>query len=385
MTMQNPFGMGLDVMRQLGTSQAQIAQTQGERQRQQMLQQQAAEQAALAEEQAMLQQQKDLFNLLGNLRQLPDVQSRMQAIQASPFAQVEGIGQLMNEQALSDEGLTQIIAASPFAQEKEDTSTRFGTVNPRDYTPQSLAKYAETGNFADLERYYPLKQTEVGGIKYFADDQGNLFLPVTQDVTGQTVPATPAEVESGDATPSAVPVGTMTPEQQMASEAQAAAEKAAAVEAAKAEQQAESPEAQEMRRLKEQELDRTKSLIDKLLKSDDLGKISGAETGIPLLGSVQSLFAQDALNDLKSLTNLLTMGNLGRMSGVLSESDIKLIANAASGIGMNDQGTPISEERLREILSEIKNRLDNPTADGQKNGGGSGNQVVNWADLPGDQ
>jgi len=126
MTMQNPFGMGLDVMRQLGQSQATITGTQGEQQRQQMLQAQEAQrqeeqarQQQMQQQQGLEQQQRQLYSLLGNVRQLPDAQSRMQAIQASPFAQVEGIQDLMSEQVMSDEGLDQILAASPFAQEQQ--------------------------------------------------------------------------------------------------------------------------------------------------------------------------------------------------------------------------------------------------------------------------
>ncbi len=368
MTQQNPFGMGLGVLRDLAASQAQIQNTALNRQQEQLRQAQEdraaqlftqqQDQAALAQQQ---EQSRQLYNLLGNLQSLPDAATRIQAVQMSPFGQMEGIDMLLNEQVMSDEGLASVLAANPFQQERVDDSLRFGTVNPRDYTPESLAKYQQSGSYADLERYYPLKQTEVGGVKYFADDQGNLFLPVTQTSQGQTEPATDAEVESGEAVPAPQPIDQLTPEQQMDLEA----ERAARIESAKAEVKteaaAESPEALEQKRLKQVEVDKTKDLVNRLLASDDLGKISGAETGVPLVGYAQALFAQDALNDLRSLTNLLTMGNLGRMSGVLSESDIKLIANAASGIGMNEQGTPITEERLRQILTDIKGRLENPT------------------------
>jgi hypothetical protein len=56
--------------------------------------------------------------------------------------------------------------------------------------------------------------------------------------------------------------------------------------------------------------------------------------------------------DVKELENLLTLGNLNRMTGVLSESDIRILANAASGLSSSG-----SEERTRSKLQEIQSRL----------------------------
>jgi len=61
----------------------------------------------------------------------------------------------------------------------------------------------------------------------------------------------------------------------------------------------------------------------------------------------------DFESDLQELQSLLTMANLGRMTGVLSESDIKLIGQAASGLNSR-----ASEQRMREKLAEIKARLE---------------------------
>jgi len=61
----------------------------------------------------------------------------------------------------------------------------------------------------------------------------------------------------------------------------------------------------------------------------------------------------DFESDLQELQSLLTMANLGRMTGVLSESDIKLIGQAASGLNSR-----ASEQRMREKLAEIKTRLE---------------------------
>lgn len=56
--------------------------------------------------------------------------------------------------------------------------------------------------------------------------------------------------------------------------------------------------------------------------------------------------------NVKELQDLLTMSNLGRMTGVLSESDIKLIANAASGLNLR-----ASEGRMALKLKEIQDRV----------------------------
>jgi hypothetical protein len=60
----------------------------------------------------------------------------------------------------------------------------------------------------------------------------------------------------------------------------------------------------------------------------------------------------DARADMKELGNLLTMANLGRMTGVLSESDIRLIASASSGLD-----EMASDERAIAKLNEIVERL----------------------------
>lgn len=381
MTTQNPMALGLDYMRQLGASQAQIQNTQDARQMAQLrqAQEQRAAQTFDTNQQTLQQQQeeaerKQFFDLLSNVQKsIPDPAMRFQAMQQSPFAQSEGFEQYITPETLTDEGIGMMLAASPYQATEEETGLNFGTVNPRDYTPQSLAKYQQTGNYEDLERYYPLKQTVIAGTTYFSDDQGNLFLPAQPGIAS-------GQANGADAQPSQEST-VMTPEEQ----AKADADRRAEIKRAEAEVESESSEAQEMRRLKELELQRTAELIDRLLQSKNLGKISGAETGVPLVGGAQAMFAQDELNDLKSLTNLLTMGNLGRMSGVLSESDIKLIANAASGIGMNNAGTPISEGRLREILSQIKSRLPSAspgqTQQSQPQDQADQPKVVNWSDM----
>jgi hypothetical protein len=101
------------------------------------------------------------------------------------------------------------------------------------------------------------------------------------------------------------------------------------------------------------ELVRAYELADKLVNSADAVK---GVTG-PIQGRLPVLFGQDraaARADLEELGNLLTMANLGRMTGVLSESDIRLIASASSGLSATG-----SDARTIEKLAEIRDRIKN--------------------------
>lgn len=212
-----------------------------------------------------------------------------------------------------------------------------GTYNPRDYTVESFNRFQQTGDPGVLERYEPSKTVEIGGVPH-------VFNPANQEWQPVRIPR-----ETGDEE--------VTTDTVAESEAEIAGAKATATGQAAQEVEEMSPAAQERRRLQEQEATRTLDLVDRLLESESLGRISGAETAVPLVGSIQAATARDELNDLKALGNLLTMGNLGRMTGVLSESDIRLISNAASGMEIGDSGTPISETALRRNLRDIRQRI----------------------------
>lgn len=75
---------------------------------------------------------------------------------------------------------------------------------------------------------------------------------------------------------------------------------------------------------------------------------------IPGGASMQQV--QNFVDDFNNLNNLLTVGNLGRMSGVLSESDIKLIRDAASGL-QRTSDPKLLKTRMRVIEGIILNRL----------------------------
>lgn len=109
------------------------------------------------------------------------------------------------------------------------------------------------------------------------------------------------------------------------------------------------------------------------------GSLLGNESGLkgatgPVSGRLPS-FRESTTTfeaDLKELENLLTLGNLGRMTGVLSESDIRILANAASGIS-----TVASEDRMREKLGQIQERLSaNPAVMEMLQNGNPANSFV---------
>lgn len=108
----------------------------------------------------------------------------------------------------------------------------------------------------------------------------------------------------------------------------------------------------EQQRLASGELSRAYNLINTILdpeRGGALGNITGPiDSWMPTMRPSSA----DMQADIRELENLLTLGNLGRMSGVLSESDIKILSNAASGLS-----TAGSEKRTRDKLTEIQQRL----------------------------
>jgi len=230
MTTQNPFAIGLDTMRQLGASQAQITGTEGERQRQGMVTRQAglqdeqlARQAQQFDQAQLEAEQKQLFDTLSKVRQLP-VDQRMTALQNSPFIDSEDFAQVMTPELLSDAGLDQVLAANPYA---KAGASDIGQYNPRDYTTESFSKFLKTGDPSGLERFAPGKTVTVGGIQYDYDPVSRSYkeVAITGAPTGDTVDG--VEVTEPTTT-------TLSAAEQIAQETEAAASKAAAESKAKA-------------------------------------------------------------------------------------------------------------------------------------------------------
>jgi hypothetical protein len=125
----------------------------------------------------------------------------------------------------------------------------------------------------------------------------------------------------------------------------------AEVELANAEQtgQTKAAETTERNTMVSNELIRAYELANNLRNRPGLsGAVGPIQGRMPVFNEAKA----DARADLKELGNLLTMANLGRMTGVLSESDIRLIASAASGLDET-----ASDARAIEKLNEIVSRL----------------------------
>ena len=96
--------------------------------------------------------------------------------------------------------------------------------------------------------------------------------------------------------------------------------------------------------------DDAKYLIDEILGMDISGVYGSIESRLPT-------FRQDTANAesaISRLGNLLTLENLGKMSGVLTDRDMSVLANAASEI----QNFKIDETRADSELRRIKAILE---------------------------
>lgn len=192
----------------------------------------------------------------------------------------------------------------------------------------------------------------------------------------------PVVEESGDG------AEVVTPEQQIKAQAEAtevigevekglAVEEAAEKEQAIQEVQAQDPaaiaaaEAAELRAAQDLEkrnlaIDATFKVVDNIntvLSSDRLDDISGGTGVLPTFRPK----TKDLLNTVQQLSSLLTVENMGVMSGVLSESDMVVIKGLANDIGIkfDDKGNVTgfsgsidgTVSKLRQLKTEIGNRL----------------------------
>ena len=82
--------------------------------------------------------------------------------------------------------------------------------------------------------------------------------------------------------------------------------------------------------------------------------------------------SQDVINVATRLKNLLTLDNLDLMTGVLSESDIRILASAATGLNVTDKGIlgslPGIKAELDRIIETTNTALQKAQAEGKLNG-----------------
>jgi hypothetical protein len=109
----------------------------------------------------------------------------------------------------------------------------------------------------------------------------------------------------------------------------------------------------EQRRLKKAKgfQDRAVQLLNKILASDQVGDVTGSAEG-----AYDFRFSDaeaELIADIDEAQNILTADNMDLMTGVLSESDIKLLKNLSSG-GLNRRR---GKKRFIQDVTQIRDRL----------------------------
>jgi hypothetical protein len=113
--------------------------------------------------------------------------------------------------------------------------------------------------------------------------------------------------------------------------------------------------------------DRAVTLLNSILASDELNDVLGS-----VEGAIDFRFQDseaELISDIEEAENILTADNMDLMTGVLSESDIKILKNLAGG-GLNRRRTA---ERFRADVGAIRDKLASQkvtTIDEQRSVGG---------------
>lgn len=238
---------------------------------------------------------------------------------------------------------------------------QFGTVNPRDWTGESMAKFEKTGNWGDLVRYESKRNVDIGGVPHVFDPS-----------IGGYVPASRSGAPGGQ--PGAEP-DVITAEDVAGSEATIAGATARAKQDVKAdspEERRRSREAVESVRSELSNAQDTLQQIENLTGNreyiDALTGLSGKTPAVPGSTKYDAKVAFDQFRDT------LTLENLGKMSGVLSETDIKILSSAAGGIepGMSEEAFTDRMDTIRSVLKGKSERAQRKLQEMTREPGGEG-------------
>lgn len=146
------------------------------------------------------------------------------------------------------------------------------------------------------------------------------------------------------------------------------------------------PEERERQEKLSEDVDTANNILDLV---NDLAGHSGLSSAVGLKGAGQ-LFglrkepipgtpAADFKAQLDSLKSLLTLGNLDKLSGVLSDTDIKLLQQASTALSTNMSEAAFKAE-LEKITNTFTTKLEQ--VEGELTGGGSGfNQFETFDDF----
>jgi len=193
-----------------------------------------------------------------------------------------------------------------------------GTLNPSDYTPESYAKYKDTGDLAVLKRYKDPFQARKLSIQ-----EENLELSrLKQEAKAATDEITRAEKEQN-------------------------------VRKKELEIQGKEREMVESADMSVSNTQRALDVANDVLENVDLEAITGLSSLTPTIMPE----TQDQLNRIMQLKDLLTIDNLKLMSGVLTDRDIQVLSSAGSGLIIDEGGVKGSEKGVRDQLNIIKRIL----------------------------
>ena len=343
--------------------------------REQLMQQQAQANQMSMEQSKQNQALQGMMNygrVIDGLASIPDLRQRAKVLaQQSPMLEEAGIpvSQLASMD-LSDAGLSQLQATiRPFlAKQQAQTPAAvqefeyFQRVISDPNTSDEQKKAAKIAlKLEGGAKTFTPKTVDIGGSKYlqvgaeFFNPQtmepvatDNRGLPVGTDENAQPQNAQPIEMPK-----------VLTPDMQRDMKAKDAAALAGAKTSATIEAQQGSAEAQKEQQKKAEQAQKTVAVLDNILASDRLDNITGI-TGIIPFSTGKT---DDLLGQVQQLKSLMTADNLGLMTGVLSESDIKIIEGLSNDIRMitDDQGnvTGISGsyqgtvEKLKQMKREM--------------------------------
>ena len=238
----------------------------------------------------------------------------------------------------------------------------FGKIQPGDFTPESLQKYGQTNDLSDLARYESKRVVNIGGVTHMMDPVNGTMTPGQITESGFQATGSPISTGQNTTTVTAGLVGAN--ESQIAGmketakfDAQLATKPAVegAVAAAKATAQNQvksmSPEAQSAERMKITSAQSVIAQIDNLTTSNGyMDALTGVRGKLPPIPGTPGFDAEVAFNQLR---DSLTLENLDKMSGVLTDRDIQLLSSAASGLEFG-----MSRKALEARISIIKSVLE---------------------------
>lgn len=326
-----------------------------------------------AQQAQALQGIQNFATVVDGLASISDLSQRAKILaQQSPMLEEAGIpASQLSTIDLSDNGIRELqISMKPFIAGKRGIQSpaavqtfQFyqGVLNDPNTTEDQKKAARIALKLEGPARTFAPKVVDIGGSKFL--QVGNEFFnpqtmaPVDTDERGLPTGAT------GEITEVSMP-NVLTPEIQRDMKAQEAAAVAGATEAAKIQAQAGSAEELEVRRKKEAQAQKTVGVIDNIIASDRLDNITGVTGILPFsFGKTEDLLA-----DVQQMKSLLTADNLGIMTGVLSESDMKVIEGLSNSIGLEtDEGGNITRirgsyegtvQKLKQIRREVINGLN---------------------------